>query len=225
MANFYSFTQAATELKYRLGNRTDLGTGSANRINLWLDVAQIKIAASVLACETLDVVGFPMTTVDGQSEYSENQIIPAPTDIIGIRGFRNDSQGVRMVKFNWSEYRSLSQQAQGEPLRWARLGYIWAFDPQPNDEYDVIVDYRRNPQRGVSELPNRFQDDWITVAEWVAWKALLKPDRAATALGLLPAQLQRIVTQPLDREQFEAMWDENLAVRPIGFDPMALYGG
>lgn len=224
MANFYSFSQAATELQYRLGNRTDLGVGTANRIALWLDTAQIKIASTVMAIETLDVVGFPMHTVSGQSEYGELQILPPANNVIGLRGFRNDSQGVQMFRFPWTEYRSLNQQAQSTPLRWARLGYTWAFDPQPDDVYEVLIDYRRSPQRGISELPNRFQDDWITTAEWIAWKALLKPDRAATAFSLLPPQLQGVFSKPLDREQFEAMWDTQLSVRPIGMDPMSSYG-
>lgn len=225
MANFLTFTQAATELQYRIGNRTDLGSGSQNRISLWLDMAQIRIASCVIACETLDVVGFPMITVADQSEYGLFQILPPATDIIGILDMRNDSQGVKMQRFPWQEYRSLNQQAQGQPLRWTRMGYTLALDPQPDQEYDLLIDYRRNPQRGVSELPNRFQDDWITVAEWVAWKALLKPDRAATAFSLLPSHLQMVFANPLDQNQWEALMDSDLAVRPIGFDSWSLYGG
>ncbi len=227
MANFYTFTQAATELQYRLGNRTDLGSGTANRINLWLDTAQIKIASCSIACETLDQIAWPLTTVSGQSEYGLLQVLPPMTDIVGIFDIRNDTQGVKMRRFPWQEYRSLNQQAQGPPLRWARYGNTLAFDPQPdsNGPYSILIDYRRNPQRGVSELPNRFQDDWITAAEWVAWKALLKPDRAASAFALLPAQLQQVLSLPMDMNQFDAMNDSDLAIRPIGMDSPFSYGG
>lgn len=220
MANFYTFAQATTELQWRLGNRTDLGSGSLSRIALWLDAAQMKIASCVIACETLDRVSFPILMVPGQSEYGLLQIIPPAANIIGIVGIRNNTQGILMQRFPWREYRSLNQQAQGPPLRWARLGYIIAVDPQPDDNgpYELLMDFRRDPQRGVSELPNRFQDDWITVAEWIAWKALLKPERAAAAFSLLPVQIQQRMSLPLDGEQWDAMNDDSLGVRPLGFE-------
>lgn len=220
MANFYSFTQAVTELQWRLGNRTDLGTGSLGRISLWLDAAQIKIASCSIACETLDRIAFPFNTTSGQSEYGLLQLIPPATDIIGIFSVRNSTQGVKMARFPWQEYRSLNQQAEGPPLRWARFGNTLALDPQPDSDgpYEILIDYRRNPTRGISELPNRFQDDWITVAEWIAWKALLKPERAAAAFSLLPVQLQQRMSLPLDFDQWDAMNDSDLGVRPLGFE-------
>lgn len=226
MAVFYTFEQAKTELQYRIGNRTDLGSGSQDRISLWLDVAQIKIASCSIACETLDVNSFPITTVAGQSEYGLLSILPPATNIIGIRDMRNNTEGVKMVRFDWQEYRSLNQQAQSAPLRWARNGYTLAFDPQPDDQgpYTIFMDYRRNPQRGVSELPNRFQDDWITVAEWVAWKALLKTERSAAAFALLPGHLQQMLANPMDQDQWEAMYDQDLRIVPLGFQYPYLIG-
>lgn len=225
MANFYTFTQAATELQYRIGNRTDLGSGSQDRISLWLNTAQLKIASCSIDCPTLDVVGFPMTTVANQSEYGLLEILPTPSNIIGIKLFRNVDQGVRMWRFDWQEYRSLNQQAVDSPLRWARDGYTVAFDPQPNGEVNLLIDYRRNPQLGISELPNWLQDDWITVAEWIAWKALLKPERAQAAFSLLSRQLQVLMSQPMDQAQWEAAQDIGLGIRPLGFDYPYLIGG
>lgn len=225
MANFYTFTQAATELQYRIGNRTDLGSGSQDRINLWLNSAQLKIASCSIDCPTLDIVGFPMTTVADQTEYGLLSILPPATNIIGIKLFRNDSQGVKMIRFPWTEYRSLNQQAQDSPLRWARDGYTVALDPQPDDVYSLLIDYRREPQLAVSELPNWLQDDWITVAEWIAWKALLKPERAQAAFGLLSRQLQVLMSQPMDQAQWEASQDTELGIRPVGFDYPYLIGG
>jgi hypothetical protein len=226
MAVFYTFLQAKQELQYRLGNRTDLGSGSQDRLSLWLDVAQIQVSSCVISCETLDVVSFPLTTVQGQTEYSLQSILPPATNVIGLRDLRNNTTGNKMRRFDWQEYRSLNQQAQGQPLRWARLGYILAFDPQPDNEgpYTIFIDYRREPQRGISELPNRFQDSWITAAEWIGWKALLKPERAQAAFALLPAQLQTMLARPLDWDQWDAMWDNDLGIRPLGFEYPYLVG-
>ncbi len=217
--NLLSFPQAKTELQYRIGNRTDLGSGSQDRLTYWLNAAQIRIAAVLMAAEDLDQVAFPLTTISGQSEYSLVSVLPPATNVIGLRSLRNNTSGVKMRRFPWTEYRSLNQQAQGPPLRWARLGYMLAFDPQPDDNgpYDIFIDYRREPYLETSELPNRFQDDWITVAEWIAWKALLKPERAQAAFSLLPANLQLILAQPLDGDQFDSRYDTDQVIAPVGF--------
>lgn len=212
-----TWNQAEQELLYRLGNRSDLGSGSSDRAAMWLNAAQLTVAASVIACEDLDQIAWPLSTVSGQSEYSLISVLPPATNVIGIRVIRNTSQGVMMQRFPWYEYRSLSQQAQGQPLRWARFGYVLAFDPQPNDVYEIIIDYRRQPQLNTVEIPSQFQNDWITVAEWIGWKALMKPANAQAAFALLPQNLQRLVSQPMDRDEWESMWDTNQVIAPWGF--------
>jgi hypothetical protein len=217
-APLYTFTQAETELQLRLGNRTDLGSGSANRIDQWLDNAQMRIAACMLACEDLDVYGFPFTTNDGQTVYGLLDILPPATDIVGIFSIRNDTTGVKVRRFPWQEYRSLNQQAQGPPMRWARWGYNLALDPQPDDAYDMLIDYRRNPQRGVTEIPNRFQEDWLHLAESMGWQSLMKPERAVQAFGRITANLQSMLSMVLDQDQFESTWDQDQVIAPIGMD-------
>lgn len=221
----YNFEQAETELQLRLGNRSDLGSGSSDRIASWLNSAQFRIASCVTAAEDLDQT-FSFTTVSGQSQYSEVEIIPPLTNVIGIKDIRNDTTEVSCRRFPWTEFRSLSQQASGPPLRWARFGYVIALDPQPDDggPYTILIDYRMQPQFGVTQIPNWCQEDWITVAEWIGWKALMKPDRASAALSMLPAALALNVQQVLDRDRWESMMDTAQVIAPVGFDYPYVYG-
>lgn len=221
----YNFNQAELELQARLGNRTDLGSGSADRLAMWLNSAQYRIAACVTAAEDLDQT-FTFQTVDGQSEYDEVSIIPPLTNVIGIRDVRNDTTQVSCRRFPWAEFRSLSQQATGQPLRWSRFGYTIALDPQPDSggPYTIRIDYRMQPQLGLTQIPNWCQEDWITVAEWIGWKALMKPDRASQAVSMLPAALAMNIQQPLDRDRWESLYDTSQVIAPIGFDPPFTYG-
>jgi hypothetical protein len=215
----YNFNQAETELQLRLGNRADLGAGSADRLAAWLNSAQYRIAACVTAAEDLDQT-FSFTTVNGQSQYDEVSIIPPRTNVIGIKDVRNDTTQVSCRRFPWTEFRSLSQQASGPPLRWARFGYTLALDPQPDSDgpYTISISYRMQPLFGVTQLPNWCQEDWITVAEWIGWKALMKPDRASAAVSMLPASLAMNVQQPLDRDRWESMNDTSQVIAPSGFE-------
>jgi len=221
----YTFAQAEVELQLRLGNRTDLGSGSANRLAGWLNSAQYRIAACVTAAEDLDQT-FTFQTVDGQSEYDEVSIIPPLTNVIGIKDVRNDTTEISCRRFPWTEFRSLSQQASGSPLRWARFGYTIALDPQPNSDgpYTISINYRMQPQFGLTQLPNWCQEDWITVAEWIGWKALMKPDRANAAVSMLPRSLAINVQQPLDRDRWESMNDTAQVIAPVGFDYPYTFG-
>lgn len=221
----YTFNQAELELQARLGNRTDLGSGSSDRLANWLNSAQYRIAACVTAAEDLDQT-FSFQTVDGQSEYDEVSIIPPLTNVIGIRDIRNDTTQVSCRRFPWTEFRSLSQQAPGPPLRWTRFGYTLAFDPQPDSEgpYTILIDYRMQPLYGVTQIPNWCQEDWITVAEWIGWKALMKPDRAQAALAQIPAGLAINVQQVMDRDRWESHYDTDQVIAPVGFDYPYTYG-
>jgi hypothetical protein len=219
----YNFNQAHTELKYRLGNRSDLGEGSQDRISMWLNSAQLRIAGSVIENPDLDVAGFPMTTIDGQSEYSLLEILPPATNVVGIKQVRNNTTQVKCRRFSWNEYRTLSQQAPGPPMRWARWGYIIAFDPQPNlttggDNYEILLDYRRMPVYDTTEIPNIFQEDWLHLAESYGWQALMKLDRAQAAASRISANLQVLLNQELDQNQWESLWDTDQTIAPYGFD-------
>ncbi len=223
--SLFTWDQAATELQLRLGNRTDLGAGTANRIDQWLNSAQYQMASIVSECEDLDNT-FSFFTIDGQSQYSETQIIPPLTNVIGIKDMRNNTVQVSMRRFPWNEFRSLNQQAPGPPLRWARWGNTIALDPKPDagGPWEILIDYRTQPIFGTVMVPNWVQEYWITYAEHVGWKALMKPDRAQSAFQILPAQLQVQLSQIMDRDRWESMMDDDQTIAPVGFQYPYTFG-
>lgn len=228
--NLYSFSDAVAELKLRLGNRPvapdPLDTqASTNRLNLFLDNAQARIAGCMIESPDLDVLGFPMYTIGEQSEYGLLEILPPATNIVGLKNLRNNgatdtsnsSDLFKMRRFPWTEYRSLSQQAPGPPMRWARWGYTIAFDPQPDNVYEILIDYRRLPVQGTTEIPVIFQEDWIHLAESFGWQALMKTDRAKAAFSMISPNLQILLSQELDWESWDSYWDTDQVVAPYGF--------
>lgn len=218
----FSFATATTELQLRLGNRSDLSA----RLPTWLNSAQLRVGAAVTASAQLDIKGAELITVAGQSEYdllTETVVPDILVSIYGIRMIRNDTTGVRMRRFPWVDYRSLNQQAQGQPMRWVRYGNTLCIDPQPEDPaqtgpYTLLIDARRQPEQGVMEIDNVYQEIVVNVSEYIAWTALMKPDRAASALAQVPMSVQQLIQQPLDQNMWEASFDNDLSIRPWGFD-------
>ncbi len=199
---------------------------STNRLSQWLNSAQARIAGSVIESPDLDVLGFSMLTVQNQSEYSLLSILPPATNVVGIKNIRNNgatdvsdsSDLFKMRRFSWTEYRSLSQQAPGPPMRWARWGYVLAFDPMPDNQYEILIDYRRLPYQGQTEIPVIFQEDWLHLAESYGWQALMKTDRSQNAMSRISANLQMMLNQELDWNQWDSYWDTDQVIAPYGFD-------
>lgn len=218
----FTFATATTELQLRLGNRSDI----AARIPTWLNSAQLRMGAAVTASAQLDIKGTPLVTTPGVSEYD---LLTAPTvvgilkSIYGIRMIRNDTTGVRMRRFPWVDYRELNQQAQSQPMRWVRYGNTLAIDPQPENPnqtgpYTLLIDARKQPAQGTLEIDNVYQEAVVNVAEFLGWSSLMKPDRAAAAMGMVPLSVQQLVQQPLDQNQWESMFDPDQGIRPQGFE-------
>jgi hypothetical protein len=219
--DLYSWNQAKAELKLRLGNRRDL-TGSyasdgADRLSNWLDSAQLRIAQSVTEIPALEQ-SETFDTVATQAEYNLNSLAPALTNIMGIRQLRNDTTGIKMLRFPFTEYRTLTEQPSGAPVRWARKGPLIAFDLIPDDEYTIRIDFRRRPVFGNVELESEWHEDWIKLAEFYAWSALNQESRANSVFMQLPPLLQQAIQQPLAQEGFDSLWDTDLAIIPISFE-------
>jgi hypothetical protein len=219
--SLYSWTEATSELKLRLGNRRDLaGSGVSDgldRLGHWLDSAQARIAKSLLDMPDLED-NVTLTTIDGQSEYDLRTIIPPATEIVGIRYVKNTTTGLRLMRFPFVEFRELVDQAEGSPVRWTRLGFNMAFDPEPDDDEDILIEYRRRPRLGTVELDSEWQEEWLKLAEFIGWQALDQPEKATSAFTMLPARLQVLIQQPLDQDQWESLWDVDQKIVPRSFE-------
>jgi hypothetical protein len=205
----YSFSDAKDEVTLQLGNRSSLGT----RVDRWLDAAQARIARSRLDINDLDDTA-TLTLAEDVAEYDVRETVPALAEIVGIKKMRCTTTGYRLRRFPWDVYRTLTTQTSGDPLRWTRDGYIYAFDPVPDESVDILVDFRRNPEMGVSELDNAYQLEWIKMAVFFGWQALDETAKADAVLKGLPALFQQMAQTPLRQDQWEAGYDSDLSFGP-----------
>lgn len=211
----YTFARAQDDVVLRMGRRND--NYFLNRAADWLDSAQYRIAASFVEIPDLeDQLSLPMT--EAVAEYDLRTTSPPLTDIIGIKWVKNESTGYNMRRFSYQEYQELVNQPSGDPIRWARNGWRFAVDPMPlTSGYDVTVRFRRNPQHGVLELPNQWQDACIKLAVSLGWSALMEHERAKAVLAELPPILQMAIAQQLDQYQWESAFDPDLGIRPTSW--------
>lgn len=143
-------------------------------------------------------------------------------DLIGIRLVQRLPQeantsdvGWRMARMSWAEWREIQRtQASGPPTRWARNGYRLAVDPKPDALYTIQLDYRRRPLLDVVEVEGEWQEHMLCLAESIGWRAFGQPDMAVGALQMLPANVLRILQSPLDSAEWDALWDDDLALQP-----------
>ncbi len=218
----YSFAGAQVELSLRLGGRNDSSSGVSfsNRTAQWLNSAQMLMARATIAMPDLEQSA-TFNLNSGQNEYSFNSTIPPLTDIIGIEQIQiaDTTQTPvlkqRLARFPFREYRALSMQATAQSTRWTRKGYIIAFDPIPDKAgYQILIDYRKQPVMNGVSIPAEFQEQWIKLAVYMAWSALGQNDKAQLTYRELPTTIRTALEQPLDDDQWDAMNDPELGIRP-----------
>ena len=221
----YTFISARTELINRLGGRNDPTTIA--RATEWLNSAQLHFAKSYIELPRLHQVN-TIEVVADQSEYSLLNLSQDLTNLVGIRSIRNEGLtsgadptfAIRMYRFPWGEYRSLSMQARSRPVRWARHGTLLAVDPKPDNNYTLTIDYRRRPQFETVELDSEWHDHWINCAVYIGWGALDQYNLAQSAFAMLPQWLQQQIQTPIQEEEWEQYWDKSgLKASSGGFHP------
>lgn len=225
MEDLYSFDSAKEELRLRLGGRTAVPSQDFDkRLERWLDSAQAMLAKSELELPRLDQINTTAQVVNGTSEYNlRNLLTGSLTDIantntlgdfIGLQLVRNDTDDIFMSRFPFADYRKISSQASGSPTRWTRKGTLLVVDPKPDDTYELRIDYRRRPRLGVVEVDTEWQESWLQLATFIGWRALDEMQKASGVFQQLPAAVQFAVQRPLGEEEWEALWDDRLAIVP-----------
>ena len=209
----YSFDAAVDEMVLRFGRRND--NSFQARCREWLNSAMYRAAASLIDAPDLEDT-LTLTIDNTVNEYDLRTTTPPITDIIGIKYVKNLWTGYRMRRFSFEEYRQLVNQANGDPMRWSRKGYVLALDPVPNnDTTTMTIEYRRLPEAGVLEFDSKHHDSLIKIAVSIGWSALMEHQRGQSVMAELPPTWQAALAQPLSQEQWEAMWDPDLGLRSM----------
>jgi hypothetical protein len=229
----FSFAAAQNELTLRLGGRSDSSSGIpfSNRTANWLNSAQLLMAKCPIAFPDLEQTS-TINLVDGQAEYNRTDVAPPLTDMIGIEQIQIvDTVATPILKqraqrFPWREYRAISLQASARPTRWARKGDVIAFDPIPDKAgYQAVIDYRKRPVLNGVSIDAEYQEHWIKLAESMAWNSLGQNERASQTYAQIPTTLRAWLDSPLDGDQWDAMQDPDLGIKPMGWDRGWRYSG
>lgn len=214
MSFILTFEQAVEELIDRLGGRRDI----QDRVTDWLNEAQIVFARSDIELPQLDVTNATFITQPGQSTYTLIDGGDWPLgEIIGVQVMRNQTSDFKMARFDWREFRRISTQASSAPVRWTRYGQMIGLDPQPDDVYSILIDYRRKPTLGTLEVGDVWIEEILKCASFFGWAALGEPQQAQATFSLMPAWLQVRLSTPLTEIEWEAQWDDDMGFQPAEF--------
>jgi len=192
-----SFDVIKTEVKKRLGNRTDID----DRLNIWINDAYFELLMepefTFYELDTLDTI----VTVANQRVY-DLSTIAGLWFILMIR----DETNSREVKKTSVKYLDRIARSIGQPNRYARFADTLELDPTPDDAYTLTIRFRYRPNQLVSgayPLINREWDEVLVVLATIkGYEALEQPEKASAARNLLYPLLDK-------RKDQEVLEDED----------------
>jgi len=178
-----SFDAMKTELKARLGNRTDLDA----RMGRWINYAFFELTMNPrFSFYELDMRD-SFTTVAVQDVY------PIPADLWFVLDMRDDFNERKLRHSHWSYVDKFSR-ITGQPVRYFRFKNDLVLDPIPDAAYIIRRRYRKRPPDLIpgttyEGLGTEWEEPILTMATIKAWEALKQPDYAAAQRQLLEGML------------------------------------
>lgn len=189
-----TFDVIKSEVKQRLGNRTDID----DRLPVWINDAYFEILMEPeYTFYELDR-SYAFSTVAGQGTYDISSVT-ALWFILMLRDMTNE----REIKKTSIKVLDRVASTQGQPIRYARFGQTIEFDPVPNDVFDIRIRYRYRANElvpGASPIIGREWDEVLVVLSTIkGYEALEQPEKAAAARQLL----NPLIDARKDLEQLE----------------------
>lgn len=176
-----SFDLIKTEVKARLGNRTDVEA----RLGTWINDAYFELLLSPrFSFFELDQRD-DLLTVAGTREYD------TPMGRWLVLSVRDVTNKRRIRKTHWKVIDDLDENVLGLPIRYARYGMKIEFDPTPDAEYAIKMRTRTRPPEltvGSSHLLGREWDEILTLLATVkGYQALEQQSKALNERRLVEA--------------------------------------
>lgn len=192
------------EVRFRLGNRTDIGGQITSAVGFAYD----ELVTAIRVPENQESA--VMTTVAGTSTYT------LPTDLFSIVAVRNTSDNERLSPMNIRRYDRIDQTISDKPTH-----YIWwrneiIYFPVPNATIrTMILRYTKRlaallTAATVSALPL----DWDEVVIQGAYYRTLRWLQLKTEAQVEQQEYTLMIQRRIDRLQ-EGALDEEQVVRPI----------
>lgn len=187
------------EVKYILGNRTDLDTD----LSMFVRRAYQSIT---------QLYEFP----EGQATASINMIAGTrgpynlPADFFSIYSLRNDTEEERMIQISPQEYDSLDQEVNNPPDRYMLFAeQLWVY-PTPSSADLLMLRYRKmfadlDQSSSVHTLPDSWEAPLVWLSAAFAFDMTNEIERARYYRGAvgqhLRSQQQRLAANLFDRDE------------------------
>jgi hypothetical protein len=192
-----SYNDIETEVKSRLGERTDIDA----RLVTWINDAYFELMLSPR---------FRFYELEKQATMQTINTLAAydlPTDLWFILDIRDFDNGTKLRLGHWSQFDKTSV-TYGRPVRYAHFADTVELDPVPDDVYDMILRYKYRPpelsEGSSTVLPREWDELIVALATQKGWEALENTDKAVVAAQLV----ERLVRTHLDAEYLEDMDSE-----------------
>lgn len=189
-----SFDAIKTEVKSRLGNRTNIDS----RLNVWINDAYFELLLNPR---------FNFFELDKAAQASTAALIRSydlPTDLWYILDIRDDTNNRKLRRRHWETFDRRSHN-EGQPNLYARFGLSVELDPTPDAVYTLIIRYKFRPVdlvSGGSPAIGREWDEVITVLSVIkGFEALEEQEKA----GLQRQILEQLLAVREDVTQLESM--------------------
>jgi len=203
----YSFVDAKTHLKKRVGNRSDITDSEYGK---YVNQAQQVMATNVKGLEPFDMLSAGKTIPPNTDNIAIASTLTLPT-LWAIEGIRNQTTRQRMWRADWLELSRLPTPLPVGPLtRWVRrygLLYFFSTSPTPTE---LFFYYRRVATPDVLEVPDEWFEHLLNLAAVFIYPTIGRNKERDDLFKKLPSQLQLGALNPLTATQWEALNDQNL---------------
>lgn len=177
------FNTIKTEVKARLGNRSDI----ESRLAIWINDAYFELLLSPrFSFFELDKKG-TFETMDGTREYDVH------TDAWFILSLRDLTNKRRIRRASYRQFDDLDETSKGLPIRYAPYGRKIEFDPTPDNVYTITSRYRVRPAELVADSSHLLGREWdevlVALASAKGYEALEQQQKAVNARRLVEAAM------------------------------------
>lgn len=204
-----TFNEIQSEVKRRMGNRTDIDS----RLPTWINDAYFDLLMEPeYSFHELDKSVTLITNADVR-EYD----LSVYTDLWFILGLRDETNEREVLRTHWKSFDRRAH-ATANPTRYTRFGSTLILDPTPDDVYTILIRYRRRVNEmtaGTSpEIPREWHSMLTHLATVKAYEALEQFEKAT-------AQRQLVIPMEDGRKDQVELEDEDhenaIRVRMDGF--------
>lgn len=192
-----TFNEIRSEVKRRIGNRTDV----EDRLGTWINDAYFDLLMEPeYSFHELDRQGL-IITESGKREYSLN-VFP---DLWFILGVRDNTTEREVLRVHWKTFDRRAH-TEGAPTRYTRFGSDIIFDPTPDGIYNILLRYRNRVNEMVAGtspvIPREWHSMLTHLAVVKAYEGLEQFEKAA-------AQRQLVFTMEDNRKDQVELEDED----------------